>query len=184
MSVTTLKYAPKPEDFKDVQGRWRTQSLFLETNKNETKYPSVFTLESRDKDGCVSMKAVYMKSNDPTEYTAAMAIFGSFECWLNLCEAPFFKPHVEAWREELQRQIKSQAVETIGYISSGGKSTAAQLGAAKWLATQEWVGQKPKANKMGRPPKERDPEEALREALIDGEEEKEDYDRIFGKGGD
>lgn len=181
MSVTMLKYSPTPEDFKDVKGCWRTQSLFLETNTNETKYPSVFTLESSDTKGRISMKSVYMKAGDPTEYAAAMTIFGSYECWLNLCEAPFFKRHVEAWRKELQRQIKSQAVETIGFIASGVKATSAQLSAAKWLATQDWVGQKPRVNKPGRPLKARDPEEALKEGLINAEEDKDDYDRLFIK---
>lgn len=179
MGMTTRKYSPTPEDFKDVKGRWRTKSLFVELNTDEIKYPSIFTLEGHDKDGRVSMKAIYMKANDPTEYNAAMVIFGSYDCWENLCKAPFFQVHVNAWRKELTQQIRSQAVETIGFIAAGSKATAAQLSAAKWLASQEWNGQKPKSNKVGRPIKVPDPETALKEGLLSVEEEDEDYARII-----
>jgi hypothetical protein len=179
MGMTTRKYTPAPAEFKDDQGRWRTKSLFIETNDNETKYPSIFTLGLEERDGRVSMRKVYLKCGDPTEYGAAMAIFGSFDCWERLCAAPFFKPHIKIWRKELQRRIRSEAIDTIGYIAAGTKSTAAQLSAAKWLATAEWDGATPRPNKMGRPPKEQDPVEALREGLLHAEEENEDFDRII-----
>lgn len=184
MGMTTRSYSPEPDDFKDKMHRWRTKSLFIETNADEVKYPSIFTLADDDKDGRVSMKRVYLKANDPTEYKAAKTIFGSYECWENLCKAPFFKPHLEEWRRELQIKIKSEAVATIGDISAGGKATAAQLGAAKWLATQDWDGNKAAKGQRGRPLKTRDPEEALREGLLNAEEDDEDYKRLFKAGSD
>jgi hypothetical protein len=108
-----------------------------------------------------------------------MSIFGSYECWERLCTSPFFQSHLKQWRDELHAKIKSQAVNVVGEISVGGGS-AAQLSAAKWLAQQEWTDGSPKStNRVGRPPKEKDPTEALREALLDADEDKEDYDRIF-----
>jgi hypothetical protein len=179
MGLTTRSYSTEPESFKDDGGRWRTKSLFVETNEDEKKYPSIFTLGDKDKDGRVSMRSIYLECGDPTEYKAAISIFGSLDCWERLCKAPFFKPHLDQWRSELQRKIKSQAVDTISDISIGVSSNATQLSAAKWLAQQEWVGNTPKANKVGRPLQPRDPEQALKEGLLDAEEENDDYNRIF-----
>jgi hypothetical protein len=179
MSVTTLKYSPTANDFKDDVGRWRTKSLFMETNDNETKYPSIFTLHDEDRNGRISMRTIYLSCGDPTEHTAALAILGSFDGWHRLCKAPFFQPYLKSWRAELESQIRSQAVKTIGSIASGAKGTASQLSAAKWLAASEWEVQTRGTVKMGRPPKTRDPIAALREGLIDAEEDNEDYERII-----
>ena len=180
MRMTTLDYEPKPEDFKDDTGRWRTKSLFIETNDDEDKYQSIFTLSERDKEGRVSMRSVYLSTNDPTEYVAAMQIFGSLDCWTRLCESPFFQVHLEHWRTEMQRQIKSKAVKIITDISKGGKTTNAQLSAAKWIASQRWVGPEIESIGRGRPTKQLDPVQALREGLANAEEEETDYERIFG----
>ncbi len=177
---TLKKYEVSPEDFKDVRGRWRTESLFIETNRDEGKYPSLFTLGPEDVDGRVSMYRIYMDASDPTEYLAAVHLFGSFECWENLCESPFFKPHVAKWRKELHRRIKSRSIKVIEDGAETGNVNATQLNAAKWLAMQEWDGNemvaKPKG--PGRPPKTKDPEVALKEALLDEEDEKADFDRL------
>lgn len=188
MGMTTRK-TPPTEILKDASGRWRTKSLFMETNEHEDKYPSIFTLEDSDKEGRISMRSIYLSTNDPTEYAAAKAIFGSLDCWNSLCKAPFFKRHLENWRGEMQRRIKSQAVKAITDIAEGGKGTASQLGAAKWIASQEWNGPELVTKQRGRPLKQRDPMEALREGLLDAEETNEDWERLHptsddeGKGG-
>ena len=177
--ITTLKYSASPEDFKDSQGRWRSASLFLETNNDETKYTSVFTLADDDLDGRLSMRRIYMDANDPTEFLAAKHIFGSLDCWTQLCKSGFFKPHVARWREELQRRLRSRSIKIIEDCATSGKVSAAQLAAAKWLATQEWDQNKIVAKKgPGRPVKVDDPSEKLREALNEEEETKEDLARI------
>ena len=180
-TVSTLKkYEVSPDDFKDVRGRWRTESLFTETNRDETKYPSLFTLGPDDLDGRVSMYRVYMDAADPTEYLAAMHLFGSFECWENLCESPFFKPVLARWRTELHRRIRSRSIAVITDGADTGNINATQLNAAKWLAQQEWDGNEIKPTKgPGRPIKVKDPETALREALHDTKEEDEDYARLL-----
>ncbi len=181
MGLTTRAYSPEPEDFKDGNGRWRTRSLFLETNDDEGKFPSVFTLGLSDKEGRVSMRAIYLEANDPTEYRAAKLIFGSFDCWEKLTKSPFFVPHLEKWRVELQRHIKSEAVHVITNVSYGATTGNAQLSAAKWLASQSWVGPELKAPSRGRPTKEHDPAEALKIGLQNAEEDEKDFKRIFGE---
>jgi hypothetical protein len=120
-----------------------------------------------------------MDANDPTEFLAAKQLFGSLDCWENLCKSSFFKPHVTKWRAELHRRIRSRSIRTIELAADKGTVNASQLNAAKWLATQEWDGNKPVSNRgPGRPPKSTDPEDLLREALIDDKEDKEDLARI------
>lgn len=180
-TVTTLKtYEVNPDDFKDVNGRWRTVSLFMETNRDESKYPSVFTLGSEDKDGRVSMQRLYMEAGDPTEFLVAKHVFGSFECWTNLCNSTFFKPHIKRWREELHRRIRSRSIQVVIDGAETGNINSTQLNAAKWLASQEWDGNKMKSTKKapGRPPKVKDPELALRELMRGTEEEDEDFERL------
>ncbi len=176
---TTRTYSPTPEDFKDTTGRWRTESLFMETNPDEDKYISIFTLADHDKNDRISMRAIYLAANDPTEYTAAMQIFGSLDCWTRLTTAPFFRPHLANWRAELQNKIKSGAVSTISSIADGTDATNTQLSAAKWLASQSWVGPNLEKPQRGRPVKSHDPAEALREGLREQAETDHDFDRII-----
>ena len=177
---TTKVYSATPDDFKDTMGRWRTNSLFKETNTDESKYTSVFTLADEDTDGRISMRRIYMDANDPTEFLAAKQLFGNLECWTNLCKSSFFKPHLTKWRAELQRRIQSRAVRVVEEAAKFGKINATQLNAAKWLATQEWEDNKIVTNKRppGRPPKVTDPSELLREGLRSDKETEEDLDRI------
>lgn len=183
MGMTTKEYHIEvtPSDFKDTTGRWRTKSLFLETNDNEKKYGSIFTLRDEDTDGRISMRRIYLEANDPTEYLAAKNLFGSVDCWNNLCKTQWFKPHLARWRGELHSRIKSRAIHRIEEAAHGPTDvTAQQLNAAKWLATQEFDGNKlVKQKGPGRPPKLKDPELRLKEALDDSTEENEDFARLF-----
>jgi len=176
---TTKEYSASPNDFKDRGGRWLTASLFMETNKDESRYPSIFTLSDEDRDGRISAKRIYMDANDPTEFLAAKHIFGSFDCWTNLCNSPFFKPHLSRWRSELRVRIRSRSVGIIEEAAITGKIPASQLAAAKWLATQEWEGNRPKPRQgPGRPRKVSDPESDLKEALSEISEDEEDLRRL------
>lgn len=169
-----------PEDFKDNQGRWRTSSLFMETNKDESKYPSIFTLGDTDRDGRISMQRLYLAANDPTEYLAAKHIFGSLDCWDNLTRSPFFQPYLASWRKDLHGSIRSRGIRKIEEAAEKGSVNGPQLAAAKWLATQEWDGNKLVQGKRsaGRPPKTSDPEMRLKEALDGIKEEEADLARI------
>jgi hypothetical protein len=134
--------------FKDVVGRWRTTSLFIEFNKDEDKYPAFYTLGEEDatKDGKVyiSAKRKYMHYADPTEYLFATKIFGSYECWEAVLNSPDIRAHVEQWRKELDLKLRSEAIchlrERMGN----------DINAEKWFAEEKW-----KAPKRGRPRKQK-----------------------------
>lgn len=169
--------------FKDDQNRWRTRSLFLEMNPDESKYKSLFTLGDEDKDGRISVRKVYMNADDPTEYIVASSLFGGMELWNHLISLDWFKSYVDLWREELHAKIRAEAIQVVRETAETGDPSAAQLNAAKWLATLEWDGNKPAketAKRVGRPPKH-NPEQKLNEALKDLETEKDFLRLIKGK---
>jgi hypothetical protein len=172
--------SPLSNVFKDKMGRWRTASLFEETITPDVRvsYDPIFLLrEDEDRDGLVSMKRIYMEANDPTEYAAAKRIFGSWEPWEHLCNAPFFKEEVDKWRKQLSLKLQSEATaKIIESATEGGKLSGTQFQSAKWVAEGGWVRKVPSNDtggdsvprNVGRPSKEsvtREAERLLREGL-------------------
>ena len=137
--------------YKDVMNRYRTQSLFWEYNADRKEFEPLWTCKDEDhKSGKYpSLKHLYIAMNDPTEYSFAMKYFGSYEHWKVLCSREWFKPIVEAWRDELELKMKSEALVTIREISDD-KDDSRALQAARYLADKGWLD---KATK-GRPTKE------------------------------
>lgn len=135
-------------DYRDSMGRYRTASLFKEaynTNADQDKYPPVFTLGARDKDGLVSMKRVYLELEDPTGYAVSQQLLGSYAHWKKLCEASWFAEHLREWEEELEIKLQSRALLKVKEISLGDTAQAFQ--AAKFLNDKGWKAKK------GRPTK-------------------------------
>lgn len=124
--------------YKDAQGRYRTQSLFLETNI--TTMDSVFTLKEYDHKGCQSMKLLYLKAKDVTEYRAAMEILGSWQHWLKLVDAAWFQPYINEWRQELEVLLRSEAIEDLRKNSKDKSGKGSN--AARWLAEGKWKEKK------------------------------------------
>jgi len=141
--------------FRDDMNRWRSRSLFVETIyasviANGTK--PVFTLRETDHpDGYLSLKKLYLSAMDPTEYRFAVSVFGSYECWENLCECDWFKPHVTIWRKELSLLLQAISLDHVS-----GATDALALTKHKWLYEQYRAldGDAPKRSKRGRPSKE------------------------------
>ena len=144
-----LKYPIPTSILRDSKNKIRTQSLFLETNQNDT-YRPIFTLKEynwvRHGISYPSLKLLYLEIGDPTEYEFAMAIFGSWRIWQRICNNQMIKKEVDLWREELELRILSQSVKAImdTAATEGSKGTTA----AKWLADKGWL------DKRGRPSKE------------------------------
>ena len=133
---------------KDVQGRWRTRSLFVE----ETTTPDIDTLwclREGSWKGKPSMKDLYMDMQDPTEYKFAMATLGSWDHWKVLCNTKWFSVIIEEWRDELATKLRATAIDTIKNISKDTDDTRA-LQAARYLADKGWVDKQ----NQGRPSKE------------------------------
>ena len=148
--------------YKDVQNRFRTKSLFFEHASPEMrgKYETPFTLaeEDTEKGGkmYISMKRLYLQYRDPTEYTFAIEVLGSYEAWRLLKKSKFFMPHAEAWAEELTLMLQAEGIAAVrAEVAMGEKGSST---AAKWLAEKGWD----KESRKGRPAKSKVIAEAAR----------------------
>jgi hypothetical protein len=123
-------------------GAWRTQSLYLETNRSGLE--PIMTLKEVDWEhkGVMlpSLHRLYMEIADVTEYQVAIQVFGSWKGWQRQCENAYIKEYIEAWREELEIAIRSAAVAAMVQTSTaeGSKGTAA----SKYLADKGWIKRK------------------------------------------
>lgn len=134
--------------FKDAQGRFRTQSLFIEFPHDS--YPAYFTTKKYDvvRDGktYLSLYLKYMEIADPTEYQVAIRLFGSWDHWNALSKGQWFLSELTGWREELKVRLESDRYFEMK--SNVGQDGPASIQATKWLA--ERYGEKETA-KRGRP---------------------------------
>ena len=147
---------------KDSMGRFRTQSLFIE--RKNSKYPAPFTLKDIDHNGALSMRIIYLDTADPTEYSTAIALLGSWRHWQLLTACEFFKPYVNAWREELATKFESDRFQEMVEVSSKSQGTPAGVAATKWLADR--YSKKPEL-KRGRPSKDEKNKLLLEESAED-----------------
>ena len=138
------------ELLKDSMGRFRTVSLFVETKHDS--YPAPFTLKDRDHRGAISMYRKYMEIGDPTEYTTALELLGSWRHWQQLTKASWFQEYILRWREELAIKFEAERFKEMEDIVENHKGTPMAIQATKWLADRY----KTKSNKprRGRPSKE------------------------------
>lgn len=131
--------------FKDSQGKWLTQSLFLEFNYNED---ALFTLDDQDKEYkgklYTSLKRVYLEEEDTTEYLFANKYFGGWNHWKRLRGNKAISKHIDEAKDELELKLRSQGIKQIIEHSKGDKGYQA----AKWLADHGWD-----TRKAGRPSK-------------------------------
>lgn len=120
----------------DSMGRPLTQSLFLEVGYSEF---AVYTLKEYDHtyNGVVypSLKKLYLKEEDPTEYTFADKYLLGWQHWKRLNENKALSKHFEEWREELELKIRSQAVRDMMNLCA---SESGNFSAAKFLADRGW----------------------------------------------
>lgn len=155
--------------FKDNRGCWRTESLFIETNKREDKLPSIYALtEDKATEECPCLKTLYLSKRDPTEYLFVKECLGSWKQWEYLCSNSWFGPIVKEWRAELELLLIAEGVQKQRELAEKGNQNA-----AKWLAEKGW-----NKRKAGAPSRE----EVARERKIAAERQdtvEEDYNRIF-----
>jgi hypothetical protein len=120
----------------DTMGRPLTQSLFLEVGYSEY---AVYTLKEFDYEykGKVypSLKKLYLKEEDPTEYVFAEKHLLGWQHWKRLCENKVIRKHVDEWREELELKIRSQAIRDMMGLCA---SENGNFSAAKFLADRGW----------------------------------------------
>ena len=145
---TLLPGAGAYDSLKDVMGRFRTQSLFIEMKHD--KYPAPFTLKDYDHRGRLSMYVKYMDIADPTEYSQAIALLGSWRHWELLTATDWFKPYIERWRTELSVKFESDRFQEMKEVALTHKGTTQGVSATKWLAERYSQVSKPQ---RGRPSK-------------------------------
>lgn len=120
----------------DSMGRPLTQSLFLEIGYSEF---AIYTLKEYDHtyNGVVypSLKKIFIKEEDPTEYVFAEKHLLGWQHWKRLCENKVIARHIDEWREELELKIRSQAVRDMMNLCA---SESGNYSAAKFLADRGW----------------------------------------------
>lgn len=133
----------------DTAGRPLTQSLFLELQYSEY---AVYTLKEDDYEykGKVypSLKKLYLKEEDPTEYAFATKYLLGWQHWKRLCENKAIAKHIDEWREELELKLRCQAIRDMQSLCA---SESGNYSAAKFLADRGWekrgAGRPSKADK-------------------------------------
>ena len=103
---------------KTIKGVVRTKSLFYELSYDKPDFV-IFTLKDKDLEHkgrtYVSISNLYrsLVPQDPTEYTFAITVFGSWYVWEVIREAPQLKVYVARWRREADIKVKSEAIMAI-----------------------------------------------------------------------
>lgn len=135
----------------DSMGRPLTQSLFLEVGYSDF---AIYTLKEFDHEynGKIypSLKKLYLKEEDPTEYAFAEKYLLGWQHWRRLCENKVLAKHIEEWREELELKIRSQAIRDMQNLCA---SENGNFSAAKFLADRGW--EKRSAGRPSKAEKER-----------------------------
>lgn len=170
----TLPDADAYASLKDTMGRFRTQSLFVEYKHDQ--YPAPFTLKTYDHRGRMSMYRKYMEIGDPTEYSQAIGLLGSWAHWEALCKCTWFKPHVEQWRSELKVKFESDRYREMQDVAEKHAGTPQGVQATKWLA-ERYSTASPKAPKRGRPSKA-EKQAAIQQEIEEDQLIKEEAERL------
>lgn len=149
------------EQLQDTMGRPLTQSLFLELGYSEY---AVYTLKEQDYaykgKNYPSLKRLYLKEEDVTEYEFATKHLLGWQHWKRLCENKQIRKHIDEWREELELKIRAQAIRDMQGLCA---SENGNFSAAKFLADRGWEKRAP-----GRPSKiDKEKEERLADRLSD-----------------
>jgi len=164
--------------FKNASGTYIIKPIFFEFDDARHEY-TVYTLKEQDLEyqGRIfpSLRRLFIEAEDPTEYSFAVAHLDSWAHWKKLSSAPFFKPYLKEWREELEIRLRSSALLRMKARAVGTSKDAMQ--ADKILLSGGWKTEEEKS--VGRPSKEKIKEEAER-MFSERSEFDEDFDRILG----
>lgn len=168
--------------FKNNQGVYYTKGLFIE----EVLYDpisAIYSIKEYDRtlDGKFypSLYKLYMEMEDVTEYEFATTYLDGWTHWKKLCDTSFFKPHIEAWREELTIKLKAKALANIK-LKAMDPDNKDSYQASKYLVEKGW--EEKKKGGVGRPTKEKIKQEA-QNILNTNNDVENDFQRLFGNKG-
>ena len=104
----------KREDFLNDQGVIIGKGLFLELSYSKQDRV-LFTMKEVDHRGFASFPRLYLEltENDPTEWTLANEVFGSWAIWEKVSSMSAIKPYVEELRKQAAIRTKSKALKAV-----------------------------------------------------------------------
>lgn len=172
--ISTLDDKGSKNRFKNTNGQHYLLALFFETATDSERANVVYTLKLEDHNGLPSLHRLYIECDDPTEYTFAKKYFDGWAHWKKLIACSWFKPYLEAMREELEIKMKADALNNIRYKAmENGKDGVT---ANKYLIEKGYVD---KNDTRGRPSKETIKREADK-LFKDKEDVIQDWNRLNG----
>lgn len=166
-SIMDRVFTNTDSPYKTRNNRYLLRALFFEQREVESKTHAIYTLDDKDKTvnnyTYLSMYRLYMEEADLTEYDFATKYLESWEQWIMLTSARWFKPYIDRWRTELELRLKADALRRIiKEAVEGGKNS---YNANKFLIERGWVPKETEANRRGRPSKQEIARQAAEEVF-------------------
>lgn len=166
------------DPFRAPNGSLLVKGIFFETNRSTSEAKGfargeetrgIYSLKDTDHtyEGRTypSLKRLYLEEADLTEYAFATKYLSSYAQWVRLCQASWFKEHLQAWRTELELQITSQALKRIvDEALEGGKNA---YNANKFIVEKGWISKTSEPSRRGRPSKAEIAKAAAEEVFSD-----------------
>jgi hypothetical protein len=160
--------------FRNASNQRLTKQLFFEECYGKEDKYAVYTLKDWDHEGYPSLYRLYMEMGDLKEYEFAETYLDGYDHWQMLCKAPWFKPHITRWREELLLREQGQALNRIREVARAKEHKSAYE-ANKFLLAGSWAVS---GHSKGRPTKDQVKAEAERIATAE-KQISEDAERIL-----
>lgn len=108
-------------------GLTASTSLFKQFRDYRYSGESIYDLDEFHK--------VFIEMEDPTEYTPALKLVGSWQKWLQLKnDVPKFNNIVELWKDELETKLRSRAAKKLKTLMERDGKEAAMC--ARWFAEE------------------------------------------------
>lgn len=98
--------------FHNRQNHYYTKALFYDLS-GSNKSKALYTLKDHDVGPFISLRNLYMDTNDLTEYAFANTYFANWEHWEQICQCAWFKPHIRKWRKELKTKLESMVLQAV-----------------------------------------------------------------------
>lgn len=133
----------KREQLYNASGKARSTSIFIEYDSK-----GIMTLRHKKPNGVPSLRDLYIQycSEDPTEYSFAIEVFGDTFFWFNLRERKFIQDLLPEWEHMASLARKSKAFKAL--ISEVELNGRGLVTAAKYLIDKSPTDKgKPKAVK-------------------------------------
>lgn len=128
----------RPDQLKAANNKTIGSGLFIELSYDD-KTHVIWTLKEFDHEqGYPSFHQLYMSycEDDPTEYTLATEVFGSWPAWEVISNQKAVKAYIDEYRKEVIVRIKSNAIKAIALEAKSGK---ASYQANKLLLDKGWL---------------------------------------------